>query len=63
MIVIKFSSLKEIFCMKELILQHSCEVYEPNELTYQTIINSENNVDMYGPFDTIEEMINFINRE
>lgn len=49
--------------MKELILQHSCEVYEPNELTYQTIINSENNVDMYGPFDTIEEMINFINRE
>ncbi|MGM9580203.1 MAG: hypothetical protein ACI3U2_03085 [Anaerovibrio sp.] len=39
----------------------ACTEFEPNELTYQTIIDSENDVDMYGPFDTVSEMMDYIN--
>ncbi len=37
------------------------KLYEPNELTYQAIENAENDVDMYGPFDTISEMMEALN--
>ena len=37
------------------------EIHEPNALTYIAIENTENDVDMYGPFDTVSEMMEALN--
>lgn len=34
---------------------------EPNEMTYETMETMKNNEDIYGPFDSIEELMEALN--
>ncbi len=33
------------------------ETFEPNEITYESMKKMENDEDVYGPFDSVEELM------
>ncbi len=39
------------------------EPKEPNEITYAAMDASEKGKDMYGPFDTVAELMDLLNAE
>lgn len=42
-------------------LRDNDESIEPNEMTYETMEKMENDEDVYGPFDSIEELMDALN--
>ena len=40
-----------------IMLRDNDESIEPNEMTYETMEKVENDEDVYGPFDSIEELM------
>lgn len=33
------------------------QTYDPNEITYESMEKMENDEDVYGPFDSVEELM------
>lgn len=42
-------------------LPFEVRVYEPNEVTYKAMEVAENESDMYGPFDSVSDMMDALN--
>ena len=38
-----------------------CKLDEPNEVTYEAMAAAENDEEMYGPFDSVAEMMEALN--
>ena len=37
------------------------QTYDPNEITYESMEKMENDEDVYGPFDSVEELMEALN--